>query len=686
MPSTIASGRSFEQPPCIIQDQAGNLYIANGIDPPVRYDGLSASVESWGMEAPTAASTTTLDTGGASTAGDYVLYYRYVDDEGIPSNLSPVQTLTATDNQKFNWVVTAPTDSRATGIQLFRSDANQSTTVYLVATLDANTTTYTDQLSDTQLKANFQLRIDNQDGTTNANRFTPPPAKAYFASFYDRFFAAGDVVYSRGNVELTNNDATVTGIGTAWTSAMAGRKIYFAGDPTEYEIQSVTSPTELELTTTYAGSTAKFVPYAIRAPRSERQKFYYTRPLEPESWPVLENVRIQEDGDDITGLMPLKNFLFVLEKRHLYVVTMSSQPSRPSNDQFPGVIVRYGAARGCINNRCWVRVEDEAYLLDYEGIYRFNTSGIEPISPPIQDFFREGKLNWKASRYWFASINRGEEVIRWHVSLGGSYLPRHALCYAWRRSEWWTESYPWALGAASEAVLNGHLRPLFGGEHQKHYSPEGTLDGLAGTAQIRGSVTAATLVSLTDDSAAFDASLVGAPLCIVQGKGVGQVRRIVDATATTLTVKHPWRVLPDATSVYLVGGVPWRFRSKVLRYVEVPQQNARSIELTAAPTDADSTVSLRLYIDRKREPSPWATDGSENGFVWNRGEAEAVCNLKRHRSEGRREWDHSGFAVLPLEGRLQERSMTNRFLELEILGWQGAERQAISSVSVEGVL
>src|SRR5690606_24353381 len=495
------------------------------------------------------------------------------------------------------------------------------------------------------------------------------------------------VVYSRGNVELTNNDATVTGIGTAWTSAMAGRKIYFAGDPTEYEIQSVTSPTELELTTTYAGSTAKFVPYAIRAPRSERQKFYYTRPLEPESWPVLENVRIQEDGDDITGLMPLRNFLFVLEKRHLYAVTMSSQPSRPSNDQFPGVIVRYGAARGCINNRCWVRVEDEAYLLDYEGIYRFNTGGIEPISPPIQDFFREGKLNWKASCYWFTSIHRGEEAVRWHVSLGGSYLPRHALCYAWRRNEWWTESYPWALGAASEAVLNGHLRPLYGGQHEQHYSPEGALDGLAGTAQIRGAVTAATLVSLTDDSAAFDARLVRAPLCIVAGKGVGQVRRIVDTSAAILTDQHPWRVLPDATSVYLVGAVPWRFRSRVLRYAEAPQQDARNIELTATPTELDSTLALRLYVDRQRDPALFASDeDSPDGFAWRRGEAEAVCNLKRQQSEGRRTWNASGFAVLPLEGRLQERSRTNRFLEIELLGWQGSEQQAISSLAVEGVL
>lgn len=69
--------------------------------------------------------------------------------------------------------------------------------------------------------------------------------------------------YTTGSiVSATNGDATITGTGTTWTSAMVGRFIKIAqsdaitsGDGLYYEIASVTSATVLELKNNYTGTT-----------------------------------------------------------------------------------------------------------------------------------------------------------------------------------------------------------------------------------------------------------------------------------------------------------------------------------------------------------------------------------------------------------------------------------------------
>ena len=88
-PAIITSLNVF-QPPCFCQDRKGNMFIVNGVDRPYRWDGSSSTAELAGITAPTTAPTVTAANGGNLSAGVYQLYYRYIDDEGIPSNLSPV--------------------------------------------------------------------------------------------------------------------------------------------------------------------------------------------------------------------------------------------------------------------------------------------------------------------------------------------------------------------------------------------------------------------------------------------------------------------------------------------------------------------------------------------------------------------------------------------------------------------
>src|SRR5687767_14101623 len=71
----------------------GILFTANGLDPMIRWDGLTASMEQVGLSAPTVKITL----GGSGTgvtaggiAGTYYAYQRFLDKNGLVSNLSPI--------------------------------------------------------------------------------------------------------------------------------------------------------------------------------------------------------------------------------------------------------------------------------------------------------------------------------------------------------------------------------------------------------------------------------------------------------------------------------------------------------------------------------------------------------------------------------------------------------------------
>lgn len=134
------------QPACLSQTPDGVLIGTNGIDSPFRWDGRTTLVETAGIPKPTSAPTVNSTGSGNTTAGEYICGYRYVDDDGEfieddtpgrqPGSLSEVATDTATDSQLYEWTgLLYSSDTRVSALQLFRSTAGQSTTVYLAKTL-----------------------------------------------------------------------------------------------------------------------------------------------------------------------------------------------------------------------------------------------------------------------------------------------------------------------------------------------------------------------------------------------------------------------------------------------------------------------------------------------------------------------------------------------------------------------
>ena len=72
---------------------------------------------------------------------------------------------------------------------------------------------------------------------------------------------------------------------------------------------------------------------------------------------------------------------------------------------------------------------------------------------------------------------------------------------------------------------------------------------------------------------------------------------MVAATATTLKVDEPWAILPDTTSVYQVGGIPFKMLSGRMRFAPTEQQGGRSIEVQFQPTVLPLKLNLAVLTD-----------------------------------------------------------------------------------------
>lgn len=591
----------------------GVVLVANGIDPVVRWDGVSAVASEAGVRPPDPAVVPVLaGSGSGGITGTYRAFLRFVDRFGNFSNLSTVsaEVVVAGVGQIDYSNLPIPQQATVVRRQILRNTDGQQSTFYVdVDDTAVFSATATGTSLDAQLAAGTAVPLLAGDGSPLANRFDPPPATKPFLAFHiGRMWYGGEQAYAEGSVQVAAGSATVTGIGTEWPESLAGRVLYVQGAERSYEIEAVDQAAQaLTLTVAYEGDTDLFAQYAIKPQVADGATLYYSEAGLPEAVPPTNGFTLPEDGDVQTGLMQFGSFLYILKRRRMYRLTAQVDPA---DDGF----VFYALGRGCVNHRCWVIVEETLYLLDEEGIYR--TGGgdqAEQLSTPIQNLFRRdgAGINWAAGRFFHCSFDPQGETIRWHVALYGEYLPRHCITLAYKTGKFSIDDMPVPVGASCRG-RTGRLaggwgdegeEVFLGGPAGEIYALGGSLDGVptdGGT--TRGRVTAAGADSITDGSAAFDAGTVNVPVCIVSGRGAGQRRRVVSATATTLRVDAAWAVKPDGTSVYQLGGIPFKFTSGRMRYAPGEANSGRSVEIQWEPTTAPQVFNLRLFHDFALKP------------------------------------------------------------------------------------
>lgn len=665
----------------------GLLLVANGIDPVMVWDGLTDDMQEAGLEPPDE-EVSIAGSGSGSITGAYRAYLRYVDERGNVSNLSPVSdeiTVSSVGTITYTGVQLPLLQSKVRRRQLLRNTAGQLRVFYVaVDTADLTSTSFSDTLADSQLRAQEAVALlDGQNNDAANVHAQPVDSKSFIQAHHERIFMAGEEPYAEGSVAVTFGSDSVEGHGTEWPANFAGRLLWLPGAEQVYEIESVDAEAQtLTLTQAYQGNTDPYTPYAIRPSAANRRLVYFSEAGLPESWPATSAVSPQEDGDEITGLMSKGSFLYILERRHIYRLTFQDSPIE---DGF----IFLTAGRGCVNNRCYAVIDDRAFMLDEAGVYSFGGGQqVEEVSQPIQDMFEPARgsrkpryrIRWGASRWFHCVYDPGQRVIRWFVTLSGNGIPRHAICLDLARTSWWVEEFPFPVGASAVGPLRGQRRVFLGGPGGRVYvMGEGTLDLVDGQAQtVRGGVTSSGVRTLTDSQATFTSGCVNAPVRIVSGKGKGQARVITGVTATRLSLDEPWLVRPDSTSVYQIGGVRYRYRTGWFRYAMLERENVRRLEVVFEPCEEEATLDARLYLDRSSAPVVWnytQTSGQADGFAVTKDDTDWVADLTKSIGVVQRRID--GQKELFIDGM--------RFSSWELAGVTNTDTVTVYQVSLEGV-
>lgn len=592
----------------------GNLFIANGIDPVLVWDGTDTVAFPAGVAAPATAPTLT-PAGTGSITGTYYGFIRWVDARGNYSNLSPISapaSALAAGSIDYSGLA-VPAVGTVVRRQIIRNtngsigavDPLTGVTTSIAYVDIDDTNVFATTATSTRLDADLSTQESVDVAAASAENGVPPSYKPFLVWHQNRMYFCGIEPYHEGSCAVTFGSKVVQGYGTRWKATFPGRYFYTPDAATVYVIASVDVANQtLTLTETYASPSNPWAEYTVKPAPDEANAFQWSAPNAPEACNPSDVLVLPEDGDRVTGAMNYGSYLYFFKSRHMYRFITRSDPATDGR-------VFLACNRGCVNDRSWVIVDETCFLLDTGGVYAYRGDDQgDPVSTPIQDMFNNipgtaAKINWAAGRYFHACHSPNEEVVRWFVALAGDYVPRHALVYAYKQQKWWVERLPFRASASVLGKIGGRVGTVAEATEQYYVgstggrvlAPLGVLDGAAADGSFRGQATDAGWLSLTDSNARFGPGAVNTPVAITGGKGRGQVRYVTARTDTRLTLDRPWRVEPDATSTYCLGGIAFTYSSQRLRWAPGEQQMARAVELEWYPTQAPNTVRVGLAPD-----------------------------------------------------------------------------------------
>jgi hypothetical protein len=190
---------------------------------------------------------------------------------------------------------------------------------------------------------------------------------------------------------------------------------------------------------------------AVDTTGEKPNSLYFSEVDEPESIPMENELVVQEnagDSDAVVALIPLGSFLLAAQSRHLYKLTYVAQPVLDAS-------IMLVAYRGVLNSRCWDVMGGVAFIVDSYGMYAFDGQGDQPISVPVDNYWREGLIDFSQSSQFFVRADLATKVVRFFFCTAADSQPVRALCYCVATKAWWEEQYAVALTAAAPYAVSG---------------------------------------------------------------------------------------------------------------------------------------------------------------------------------------------------------------------------------------
>ena len=199
--------------------------------------------------------------------------------------------------------------------------------------------------------------------------------------------------------------------------------------------------------------------YGVDTTGTKPNILLYSEIDEPESVPAVNEIVVQEntgDQDRIVALIPFGSMLVIAQERHLYRLMYVSQPVIDASITLMGY-------RGLLNKRCWSAFEGTVFGVDSFGMYAFDGGDMKPLSVAVDNYWRDGIIDFTKSSRFFVQVDPLARVVRFHYckSTDGAVPPR-ALCYSLATQAWWEETYGQGLGAACVIGVGGQQKLIVG--------------------------------------------------------------------------------------------------------------------------------------------------------------------------------------------------------------------------------
>lgn len=193
---------------------------------------------------------------------------------------------------------------------------------------------------------------------------------------------------------------------------------------------------------------------------------------EPESVPFENELVLQENAgerDSIVTLIPLGGEMLIAQTGHLYSLRYVAQPVIDASF----TLVAY---RGALNSRCAAVMGGVAFFADSYGVYAFDGSQEKPLSAAVDNYWRDGIIDFSKSHLFHISTDYDTKVIRFHYCTASDTEPVRALCHCLATEAWWEEEYPAAVTASAPAVVAGRRTKVFGNASGGFFKASGTSD------------------------------------------------------------------------------------------------------------------------------------------------------------------------------------------------------------------
>ena len=311
---------------------------------------------------------------------------------------------------------------------------------------------------------------------------------------------------------------------------------------------------------------------AVDTTGEKPNSLYFSEVDEPESIPAENELVVQEsagDSDTMVALIPLGSSLVCAQSRHLYKLTYVAQPVLDASL----MLVAY---RGILNSRCWDILSGVAFIADSYGIYAFDGQQDQPISLSVDNYFRDGVIDFTKSSQFFVRADQSTKTIRFFYCNATDSAPMRALCFSASNKAWWDEVYATPITASAPYATSGQQGVVYSSNggflRMAGYSDNGTAvpyslrtgnmqltteDGKRGVSVLYTPTTSDASLSL---SRHFNGSATARENAVASDRGDGFVVAGPGA-ASVLNMKRTRSALGDASGVaraMFTGGVDER--------------------------------------------------------------------------------------------------------------------------------